>query len=447
MPKLVIFRGDSVEHEIRLAGSTIRLGRHDRNDVVLDDSANGVSRFHAEIRAEAGTYFIVDLNSRNGVWISGRRIKDKAALALGVPVTLGGFELALEDDASATEFGGVPLLNQHTVVNAASVDRKDGPSRPAARSWSTRAPLTATQRQALLWSGAAATVLLICAITFAVLRYGHQPPPTVAENLPLVPPPETSLPPENPNKPLIDQNLADARVKMDTGDYAGALREHLQTVLELDPENTQALEMKRQADEAVAAAALPLKVPRPVAKPEEPAEVETPGIPRKPNEAWPDYTSRVRRIQVAFAEGKSSLDKQEFAAAIAHFRSVERDQPRYQGVDLSITEATVRQQKALEEAMNGGQLNEQAGKLREARLWYRKALEIDANSPNARDKMAALTERLTKSGLDAFETAEVRRKRNENARAIELYKETVDLLPRGHEKAREALKWLESLKP
>ena len=102
MPRLVVFRGDAVESEIRLTGSPVRLGRHARNDVVLDDSLNGVSRFHAEIRPEGNSYVIVDLNSRNGVWINGRQIKDKATLSLGVPVTVGAFELALEDDASGT---------------------------------------------------------------------------------------------------------------------------------------------------------------------------------------------------------------------------------------------------------------------------------------------------------------------------------------------------------
>ena len=109
MPRLVVFRGDAVESEIRLTGSPVRVGRHAGNDVVLDDSLNGVSRFHAEIRPEGNSYVIVDLNSRNGVWIGGRRIKDKAALLLGVPVTVGAFELALEDDASGTFDGPVAV--------------------------------------------------------------------------------------------------------------------------------------------------------------------------------------------------------------------------------------------------------------------------------------------------------------------------------------------------
>jgi pSer/pThr/pTyr-binding forkhead associated (FHA) protein len=67
VPKLVAFRGDAVENELRLAGQSVRIGRDQGNDLVLDDSSKGVSRFHAEVRAEAGTYFIVDMKSRNGI--------------------------------------------------------------------------------------------------------------------------------------------------------------------------------------------------------------------------------------------------------------------------------------------------------------------------------------------------------------------------------------------
>ena len=112
MPKLVIFRGDAVENEIHLAGRTLRIGRDNANEIILDDKS--VSRFHAEVRADGGTYFIVDLKSRNGVWLNGQQIKGKTALALGVPVTLGAYELALEDDVSSGEFGDESSLSIRT---------------------------------------------------------------------------------------------------------------------------------------------------------------------------------------------------------------------------------------------------------------------------------------------------------------------------------------------
>ena len=200
MPRLVVFRGDAVENEIRLSGGPVRIGRHAGNDVVLDDSLNGVSRFHAEIRPEGNSYVIVDLNSRNGVWIGGRRIKDKAALLLGVPVTVGAFELALEDDPSGT-FDG-PVASPRTVATGVpvsdtgrSASRSGAPvsasrSTPRARA---ATPMSAKNRQILMWSGAAVGVLAICVVTYVVLRNRTPPPPPVVANL--EPPATTTTPP------------------------------------------------------------------------------------------------------------------------------------------------------------------------------------------------------------------------------------------------------------
>ena len=94
MSKLVIFRGDAVESELHLGRDTVRIGRDNRNNIVLNDKS--VSRFHAEVRAEAGTFFIVDLKSRNGVFVNGQQIKGRAPLSLGVPVTLGATTLLHE---------------------------------------------------------------------------------------------------------------------------------------------------------------------------------------------------------------------------------------------------------------------------------------------------------------------------------------------------------------
>jgi len=448
--KLVVFRGDAVESEIRLAGTVVRIGRHARNDIVLDDSLNGVSRFHAEIRPEGGTYVIVDLNSRNGVWIKGRRIKEKAALTLGVPVTIGAFEVALEDDVSSTEFDVPPVNHPVAAKTAAPVTRKDETGRSASRTM--RAPKTATKRPVALWAGAAAVLLLILAIPFVVVRYkSQQAPPTeaVVEPLPSVPPeaPVATPPPleSDPTKTQIAQNLADARAKISAGNFTGALREHLQPVLELEPDNQEALQLKRQADEAIAAAAQAQKA-KAVAKPEQPAEPEMPGIARRANEVYADYTARAKRIQTAFAEGKSSLDKLEYASALARFRAVERDQPKYQGVDLLIPETLAKQQKAFDEAMSGGQQNEQAGKLREARMWYQRALEIDPGSTGAREKNQSLVSRMTADASKIFDRATFALKAQDTAGAIRQFQQILDLMLPGDEIREKAAKQLEALK-
>ena len=447
MSKLVIFRGDAVENEIHLGANTVRIGRDSRNDVVLDDKS--VTRFHAEVRAEGGTYYIVDMKSRNGVWMNGQQLKGKTALPLGVTVTVGAYELALEDDVSTGDLGDAALLNR-TAVNAGSVDRPDRPSsRSATQKWATPSPASVAKKSALFWSGLVLSTLLLCGITYGVIRFMFRPASVeVAANIPPAPPqpepPPQSPPPVDLTKEAIDRHLADARTAMESRDYTTALREHLSAVLELDPANQDALDLKRQAEEAIAL----IPPPKPVVpKPEAPKELETPGIPRRAGEAYPDYTARVARIQVNFQEGNRSLERQDLSLAIARFQLVERDQKGYQGVDSLIADTTAKQKRQVDEAIDNGNKNEQAGKIADAVRWYQQALRLDSNSTAARDKIASLSDRLTKEGLDAFSRAEVFRKRNDYPKAIEFYKQAANLLPGSHEKSREAKQWLEKLTP
>lgn len=65
----------------------IRIGRDESNDWVLNDLT--VSRFHAEILAnEDSTYSLFDLNSANGTFLNGSRVK-KSSLSFGDSIEIG----------------------------------------------------------------------------------------------------------------------------------------------------------------------------------------------------------------------------------------------------------------------------------------------------------------------------------------------------------------------
>jgi predicted component of type VI protein secretion system len=445
VPRLVVFRGDAVESEVRLSGHALRIGRHERNDIVLDDAAQGVSRFHAEIRPEGGHYVIVDLNSRNGIYANGRRIHTQAVLELGVPVTIGAFELTLEDDASGTfDAAGSPRT---IATPPASRDGVTAKTKMPARS--APAPSTAARRQTLLRSAGVAVIVLICIGAFALVRYETRPtaPPTSDAHPP--PPVETSVPkppPVDPNAALNAQDLAAAAEQMAAGDYEGALRDHVQPVLERDPENKTALEYKQQAEEAIAAAAEKAARARATPKHAEPTEVETPGIPRKPSEAWGDYTARVQQIQADLAAGKASLAKEDYVTALSRFRAVERDQPNYQNVEALLADASARQQKAVDAAVTSGQQNEQAGKLLDARKWYERALEIDPSSTGAREKRASVMSRLNTEATRLFNRATFALKAQDPAAAIRQFQQILDITLPGDEIREKAVKELEALK-
>lgn len=73
-----------------LAGPLTRLGRALDNDLVISDLR--VSRYHAQIRQEAGVLTVHDLGSTNGTFVDGERVTS-APLRAGAELSLGGYIL------------------------------------------------------------------------------------------------------------------------------------------------------------------------------------------------------------------------------------------------------------------------------------------------------------------------------------------------------------------
>jgi hypothetical protein len=72
------------------------LGRSRDCDIQLSDP--NVSRRHAELRQEGASYWIVDLDSTNGIEVNGRRLK-RAKLEDGDRVTLGSTDVVFHREA------------------------------------------------------------------------------------------------------------------------------------------------------------------------------------------------------------------------------------------------------------------------------------------------------------------------------------------------------------
>jgi hypothetical protein len=78
-----------------LSGNRVVLGRSREADIVLQDP--NVSRRHAELRREDGSWQIVDLGSTNGIKVNGRRV-DNQPLRPGDQITIGVTDLTFELD-------------------------------------------------------------------------------------------------------------------------------------------------------------------------------------------------------------------------------------------------------------------------------------------------------------------------------------------------------------
>ena len=87
------YRIDDTPQLVPLRGAEVRVGRGSDNDLVLPDFS--VSRRHAVFRVEAGDWYVLDLDSTNGVQINRMPVK-KGKLQAGDHLKIGIFELQVE---------------------------------------------------------------------------------------------------------------------------------------------------------------------------------------------------------------------------------------------------------------------------------------------------------------------------------------------------------------
>ena len=80
---------------LRVDKRRVVLGRSRECDVQIEDA--NVSRRHAELRQEGTSFWIVDLDSTNGVEVNGRRVK-RAKLEPGDSFTIGSTDVAFSTE-------------------------------------------------------------------------------------------------------------------------------------------------------------------------------------------------------------------------------------------------------------------------------------------------------------------------------------------------------------
>jgi hypothetical protein len=84
----------ALEIEVRLPANaeTLTVGRSRECDVVLGEET--VSRFHAELRHDHDAWMVRDLDSTNGTWLNGSRVRE-ARVSRGDVLALGGLRVEL----------------------------------------------------------------------------------------------------------------------------------------------------------------------------------------------------------------------------------------------------------------------------------------------------------------------------------------------------------------
>jgi len=118
----LIWRVPKGEDQVRLlVGDNIRIGRSRDCSISVVDTK--MSRHHAEIRYDGQDFIAVDLESANGTFVNGRRIRHRCRLKNGDALRLGGIQFRferLDEEIPQRATLVVPELSAATRVEVAS---------------------------------------------------------------------------------------------------------------------------------------------------------------------------------------------------------------------------------------------------------------------------------------------------------------------------------------
>lgn len=495
MSKLIIRRGDEAEREVELGDHRLRLGRGPQNDVVLTDPTKAVSRVHAELRIEGGKYVLADLDSRNGLWVRGRR-QATIPLEPGVPITIGTYTIVLQGPATPAEETRDLPLDSEAATTVAPTLRENVEALPYVPPYAARGaqagstarsgaravvqPSPAARRRLpvpVLLGGVVVVLVAVLGILYVSSRQPVAPPSAVASG---------TVAPSNVE--VVRQHIADARTQMDRKEYDAAIRDHLEPALGLDPGNAEALALKVQAldlaqKEAAnqSAAAVPStpeqqalppeprapvtaetdRTPKPRASATPPAAPQSiqpatndnltraaqPRVRRRPGEATADWYARDRDTAGRYDKAKTALEAGSFQAALATFTEIERADPDYPEVAALAARAREGMRAAAQGALDAGQKAEAVGDLLTALQQYQRAVDIDPSVRAAVDESSRRVHgRMKAEGTDAFTQAKTQYALNRVPEAIRLYEIAYRYLPQDDPNWKTAKERLDALR-
>jgi len=151
------------------------IGRADYNDLVIPDES--VSTTHAKLQRREGVWVLVDLDSTNGTFVDGERVKGETPLSPGVTVRFGDIPLVFEptDDSAAVAKGGGTRMME--VIKPKAPPPPPPPAPPAApkpppaKAKAKAKPPVAEQKKQGKGCGGSAAVLMLAfvAVVYWVL--------------------------------------------------------------------------------------------------------------------------------------------------------------------------------------------------------------------------------------------------------------------------------------
>ena len=87
MASILVVSGPNEGDYYPLGHRTMVIGRQESCPIQITDDR--VSRRHLQVRSEGGSYFALDMESANGVWVNGRQMETETELVDGYELVVG----------------------------------------------------------------------------------------------------------------------------------------------------------------------------------------------------------------------------------------------------------------------------------------------------------------------------------------------------------------------
>src|SRR5947208_2254113 len=179
LASLLVKSGTLKNQRFPVRTPVFNIARADYNDIVLPDPS--VSTAHAKLQRREGVWVVVDLDSTNGTFVDGERVKGESPLAPGALLRLGDMQLVFEpsDDAVGVARGGGTQVMKGAAPPSAPAPSPPSPlpppprprpparGRPGSRRPAAQAP---EQRGKGCRKGAAAVLLAAAGLTALLYR-------------------------------------------------------------------------------------------------------------------------------------------------------------------------------------------------------------------------------------------------------------------------------------
>lgn len=172
MPTVVVKTGPEAGRRVEL-DLEVAIGRQD-GDLVVEDPE--VSRRHAVLRRSGGSVVVEDLDSTNGTFVNGERIRSPITVGPGDQVRVGGTTLEIEPDQRADDTIVSTPPRPDQIGSAEAVSSGGGLSQahedatqPLPSRALERASPRARSNRTWLWLGAAGLVVLVGVTAYVTL--------------------------------------------------------------------------------------------------------------------------------------------------------------------------------------------------------------------------------------------------------------------------------------